>query len=228
MFSAQPFSGSGASLYLASGVTDPGENAIQFRKTRLFGNHFLRGPETAIGSTGITKTNRIDSVSDPTAEFSLSLTGYENKTLRLQVRTFKDDVEAEHNFRSAVVVIDGAGEDDTGILGTATLLSAQKRAGGIVRLRFIYNKALTGHQPDTFTAMRTAGPTSPADVPITALDAPRVTYEIDTPALTDAGTYTYKIQASVGLITADVLTGISITADASGPPAPTSGTAIPY
>ncbi len=49
--------------------------------------------------------------------------------------------------------------------------------------------------------------------------------EIDTPALLDSGPYTYKIQASLSAVTDDVLTGVSVTADATGPDAPASATA---
>jgi len=183
---------------------------------------FTAGTETTIGGTNINKTARIDSVASPTKQFSVDTTALANTTVEFQVRTFKDDVENESNFRPLTLSFDGSGADVTSIRGSAVFLAAEIRAGGVVRLRFRYTPARSGLQPTSFTAIRTAGPSSPANATTDASTRP-ATYEIDTPALLDSAPYTYKIQAVSGSTTTDVLTGIVFTADATGPTAPTHG-----
>lgn len=203
-----PFTGEGASLYLNG----------QFRKLRVDCGICTCGPE----SRDVDKTARVAFALDPTASITYSTVGLESATTVYQVRTFKDGVENESNFRPLTVTLDADGADATAILGTATFYSTENRAGGIVRILFRWNSALSGIQPNTFTAIRTAGPSSPANATTSAIGGGL--YSIDTPALLDTAPYTYKIQASYGATTADVLTGIVFTADATGPTAPTNGT----
>lgn len=223
----RPFNGTGASLYIGSGSPDPGPESVLFRRHRLARGRFLQGPESTIGDTGVNKTARVASVNDPTDEIPYTLpAGLASQTVYVQVRTFKDDVENETNFRPLRMELDGSLEDATAIHGTALLLDYEPLAGGIVRIRFVWIPARTGVQPTQFVAVRTAGPTSPANATVAATLRGH-TYEIDTPALSDSAPYTYKIRAENGATTLDVLTGIAIQADATGPTAPTSGTASP-
>jgi len=140
----------------------------------------------------------------------------------LALRTYKDGFENE-DLTIKTVTLNASGEFDASLAGTATLLSTQQRDGGVVRIRFSWEN--TGSlTPTSIKLIRTAGPTSPADQ--TYAYVGDGTYEIDTTALSDASAYTFKIQMVVASpsTTADVLTGISVTADATGPVAPT-GTA---
>lgn len=208
----RPFAGEGASLYAHP----------EYRNLRIDPGLCLVGAETTIGGDNINKTARLDSVAHPVDEFAIDSTLYASSEVTWQVRTFKDDVENETEYRPTTVEYDGSGADVTPILGTAVFVASEIRAAGIVRIRFRWTASRSGTQPTQFLAIRTAGPTSPANAAVTA--AGTGLYYIDTPTLSDASAYTYKIQAKNGSVTADVLTGISFTADATGPTAPTSGT----
>lgn len=225
--SHRPFQGQGASLYIVSGSTDPGPDAILFRRQRLAAP-FLQGPESTIGGTNTQKTARVGSCANPTAQIAYTLPGsLANKIVWLQVRTFLSDVENESNYRPARVALNGSLAAPGSIDGTAELLNQEQRDGGVVRIRFRWVPATTGTQPTQFTAIRTAGPTSPTNV-VADVEASESIYELDTPALLDSAPYTYKIQAAAGALTKDILTGITINADATGPTAPTSGSATAY
>lgn len=228
-FNDQPFTGQGASLYASIGA------AVQYRNVRLVGRgrrrarkHWIKGTtgNHDIAADSVLKTARVASVTYNTAEITFALpASFASQTAIFDVRHYKDDVENEvSNYRTASVELDSSRDPVTAIHGTAELLSQEPRAGGIVRLRFLFKPALDGVQPTQFVATRTAGPSSPADATVaySPLSGGRV-IEIDTPALSDASAYTYTIRAENGATTKNLLTGISVTADASGPPAPISG-----
>lgn len=165
------------------------------------------------------KTTRVDSVSSPASDITVPENpDWLSEAISIDIRTYKDNVENEStNWKT--VTLDGGGDPVIGLLGSATFLSADQRVGGVVRLRFVWIPEGTGLQPTSFTAIRTAGPTSPANaVKLAAVG--RQLLEIDTPALSDSAPYTYKIQAANGAVTRDILTGIVFTADATGPTAP--------
>lgn len=227
-FNDRPFSGSGASLYATVG------DAVVYRGLRVLQSSRMRrrngwikgtGGRHDIAASSVLKTTRRDSVASPDAEFAYTLpAAFASQTVQFDVRQYADDIEnTTDNFAVATITFDAGLEDDTGIVGTATLLTTEPRAGGIVRIRLIYNENSEGVQPTVFRASRTAGPTSPAAT--TASYAPGQRFvEIDTAALSDSAAYTFKVTAenAGGTVTADVLTGITITADATGPAAPTS------
>lgn len=213
MYNHQPFTGQGVSLYITTGTT------VKYRRLRLIAGSILRGTEFDCGASSVLKTARLTSAVSPVASFSVAKATYAGTTISIDVRQYKDGVENE-TVGYQTITLDGSGDPVAAINGTATLLSTEQRDGGIVRIRFVWLPALTGLQPETFTAIRTAGPTSPANVDYTA-GTGRQLIEIDTPALSDASPYTYKIRATSGATTSDVLTGISVTADATGPTAPT-------
>lgn len=218
IFNHQPFTGAGVSLYVTAG------SSVQYRNKRLIHGSILRGTEFDCGATSVLKTARKTFAASPVS--SISYTVAPSATYAVDIRTFRDNVENEtDNYRTRSITLDSGGDDTSTIQGTATLLDYEKRDGGIVRLRFLWEPSADGVQPDTFTAIRTAGPTSPADIAVTVTAGIRTVVEIDTLALSDASAYTYKIQASLSAVTADVLTGISVTADATGPTAPTGVTA---
>ena len=208
IYTAAPFAGQGASLYVSIGTT------VQYRDLSLdFGTSLGTLPD-------VTKTTRVDSVSSPAAGITFAIDpAWLGQTISVDVRTFKDDVENEStDFQT--IVLDGSGDETSTIDGTAELLDTDIRDGGVVRIRFTWTPGLTGLQPSTFTAIRTAGPTSPSNIVYTA-GTGRQVIEIETGTLSDASAYTYKIQAASGATTLDVLTGITFTADATGPTAPT-------
>lgn len=214
VFSHQPFIGQGVSLYVSIGT------AVRYRRLAAMCGHMVHGAEIDFSSGPVAKTARIDSAASPVTSITPAWNSdWEDETVSVDIRTYKDGVENEStNWRT--IDIDGTGDSPATISGTAVLLGLQQRDGGIVRIRFAWQPAFTGLQADTFTAIRTAGPTSPADVEYVA-GTGRQLIEIDTPALSDASPYTYKIQAASGATTLDILTGITVTADATGPTAPT-------
>jgi len=230
VYQHRPFQGSGTSLYATVG------SAVQYRNFRVFravrGSHSAWIKGTAgnhdIAAASVPKTARRTSVSDPTEELTWDLPAeFASQTVTFDVRRYDTDVENEtQNWRTAAVELDANRDDATEILGTATLLNQEVRAGGIVRLRFTYHPHRSGVQPTVFAAIRTAGPTSVVESTVTVAAGTRLV-EIDTPVLSDASPYTYKLQArnSSQTITKDLLTGISVQADATGPPVPTAGVA---
>ena len=218
IFNHQPFTGSGVSLYVTAG------SSVQYRNLRLIHGSILRGTEFDCGGTSVLKTARNTFAASPVTAITATIDP--SDTYEVDIRTFRDNVENESdNYRTRSITVDGSGDDTSTIQGTATLLDYEKRDGGIVRIRFMWEPAADGVQPDTFTAIRTAGPTSPANASVTVDAGVRLLVTIDTPTLSDASAYTYKIQASLSAVTADVLTGISLTADATGPAAPSGVTA---
>lgn len=220
----RPFATQGASLYVWAGSPDPGADAGVFRKLRCASRRTTNLSESSCGSAaGVAKTNRVDFIADPIAEFSYTIpVGYYSSTVYYQVRTCVDDVESEHNFRPTRTDLDGSGDDATEIVGLTQLLDYERRDGGVVRIRFAFTPSLDGLQPDTLKAVRTAGPTSPADVEITYEPGTRI-FEIDTEELDNAGSYTFKIVGVSGATETDLLTGIAVTPDAAGPSAPING-----
>lgn len=226
--SHRPFEGEGASLYV---TTDTDKFYRRLRvlpglARRRRRRHWCKGSGGAVNiAEGITKTPRVASVEAPTASIDYALPAeLADLDVYFDVRTFKDDVENESTqYRTARRVLDENLDDVTEILGTAVLLAQEPRDGGVVRLRFRYESVPDGVQPTDFTAVATAGPTAPADATVT-WDGNRI-IEIDTPALDDSAPYTYTIRGENGETTRDLLTGIVVQGDASGPPAPTAGTA---
>jgi len=215
VFTAQPFDGSGVSLYASVG------NAVQYRRLKLVTKIQPRQLPS------IAKTTRVAAAADPATEIEYTLpAALVNQTVTYDVRRYQDDVEnITDNAFTRTVTTDSSGDDVTTIIGTAELLNTELRAGGVVRLRFRYDHSESGLPPVTFAAVRTAGPTTPDDAEATYIERQQI-YEIDTPALPDdSGAYTYKITATNGATTVDLLTGITFTPDASGPSAPSSGTA---
>ncbi len=230
-YNHHPFAGSGTSVYATLGTT------VQYRRLRVLGL-YARGTRRgrikgragvhAIGAGSITKTARVTSVADPGNQAVLnSSSAWSGQTVAFDVRRFADHVECEtDNYRTLLVTYDANLNEQTEIRGSATLLSIEPRSGGVVRIRFRWQPASDGIAATRFRAVATAGPTSPTDAVVSWDDAqqvPRI-IQIDTPALSDAAPYTYKIVAanSDESVTADVLTGLAVQADATGPPAPSS------
>lgn len=233
-FTDRPFEGEGASLYATIG------SRVVYRALRVLptSRHRRRragwikgeGGRHDIATDPVAKTSRRAKLDSPDDEFAYTVPAeFASQTVRFDVRQFKDDVENESdNVGTAGVTFDSGLDDDTGIIGLATLLAVEQRAGGVCRIRFAYDASPSGLQPDSFTASATAGPTSPAGVNEPYVAGVRV-YEIDTPPLSDTAPYTYRIMAAHNATfnLAFILTGINVTADASGPDAPT-GTAEAY
>lgn len=215
----KPFSGDGVSLYANAG------NAVTYRNKRVLVGTPIRGSGgTYNPGTSMTKTARVASAASPTEEIAWNIpSAFASGNVAMNVRRYKDNVENETSYGEQIISLDGSLDPVDTIQGTATLLTLEKRDGGVVRIRFAWAPAADGVTATKFTAVRTAGPTSPADATVTITDETLI--EIDTPALSDASTYTFKITAanSDDSVTKDVLTGISVTADATGPVVPIQG-----
>lgn len=224
-----PFAGEGVSLYAAQGST------VQYRRPIFFGGNslgkrklggVLRLPtDSRISSSEdldvpLPRTLRVASAASPDVSLDYAVpVGWYSGNVALNLRTFKDGIENE-DISVSVVTLNGSGEFDASLAGTAVLLGTEQRDGGVVRIRFSWKNTGT-LTPTSIKLIRTAGPTSPADQ--TYAYSGDANYTIDTTALSDASAYTFKIQMVVSSpsTTLDVLTGISITADATGPTAPT-------
>lgn len=218
----KPFDGDGVSLYANAG------NAVTYRHKRvLVGTPIKGGGGTYDPGNSMTKTARVASAASPTEQIAYSLpAGLASGNVAFNVRRYKDNVENTTTYGEQVYTLDGSLDPTDSIYGTATLLATENRDGGVVRLRFSWAPSADGVTATKFTATRTAGPTSPADATVT-ISTGQTLIEIDTPALSDASAYTYKITAanSDDSVTRDVLTGITFTADATGPVVPINGVA---
>lgn len=171
------------------------------------------------------KTTRVAFVEDPETEIVYELpAAMLGQTVKFDLRRFAIDVEAVNdNYQTRTVAVDGDGEDETSILGTAYLLGTSLLTEGRVKVDFVFTASTSGVQPARFELRRTAGPSSPAAGIALANSLTNATgpYSITSPELLDTSAYTFKITAVNGSTEADLITGIVVTADASGPPAPT-------
>lgn len=216
-----PFSGQGVSAY-AAGL---------YRNLRLIPQRpFLRQGDTyTVGSTNVTKTARIASTTGTAGDevtLTPDLSAYNNGTVDIDVRHYKDDVECE-TVHPITVTLDVSGDSEDTINGAYTLLDTEVRTGGIVRVRFHWTEATNGLVVEQFVLSRTAGPTSPTDVTETASGSG--IYEIDTAALSDASAYTFDVIAeNTTESVSRTLGSVTFTADATGPGAPSSVTAEAY
>ncbi len=215
---SEPFSGQGVSLYVSIG------NTVQYRKHSMLGSCLLRGSERDIG--GVTtdpKTERVAFELSPVTTITFPEDpAWLSQTISVDIRTFKDGVENE-TVAPRQITLDGSGDSVSEILGTATLLEVQIRDGGVVRIRFLWEPSLSGIQPTEFRLVRVSGPSSPSAVVYAVTTGTAVaTIEIDTAVLLDSSGYVFKITAANGATIADVLTGIAVQADATGPSEPTA------
>lgn len=218
MYAHRPFDGDGYSLYATIGST------VQYRNRRLLCKQ-LGSAELDFGATNVTKTARQGTI---TAGGTWTIpAAYQSQTVTFDVRRYKDDVENNtYNYRTATVAIDGSGDLTTAINGTGTHINTEVLAGGIVKISFRYYKADNGVQPTLYRLTRTAGPTAPTDVTVTkTIVVPSEVITFTTGALSDSSAYTFKIVAENDSTTKDLITGLSVTADATGPTAPSTATA---
>lgn len=212
-----PFDGNGVSLYADAGET------IHYRRPAVMNGRLIPSGSSKLRQNPIPRTERVAFVLAPETEIPYTIPeGWADETVTLQVRTFRDGVENEAIDGTKTFALDGSGVPVTDITGTAVLLSTRKMDGGVVEIRFQWYEG-SGLPADTFQLIRTAGPTSPSNIVFDASGSG--VYAVETAALSDASAYTFKIRAVNGSTTKDVLTGISVTADATGPSAPTSGSA---
>lgn len=214
LFVARPFQNAGTSLYVAPGET------VAYRNTRLFGGSQLQGESFPFG-TSIPKTARVAVVADPAAVINWPVPPeLAGQTITADLRTCKDDVESDmDNSGAATILLDGSGDPVATIDSGVAFLSTRQLTGGLMLFRFAWYPG-TGMLPDTLALVRTAGPTSPATVGVPAPQDPG-TVEITTEALDDSAPYTFKLTAVAGDLETDLVTGIVVQADSSGPPAPT-------
>lgn len=219
MYNDHPFTGDGYSLYATIGST------VQYRNKRLLCGNPLGTAELDFGATSVLKTARQGTI-EAGGTWTIPA-AYQSQTVTFDVRRYKDDVEnATYNYRTATVAIDGSGDLTTAINGTGSLIKTEILAGGIVKIFFRYYRADNGVQPNLYRLTRTAGPTAPADVTVSrTIVTPSDVITFTTGALSDSSAYTFKIVAENDSTTKDLITGIAVTADATGPTAPSTATA---
>ena len=235
LFTARPFTDDdtattlsgvgGASLYVSSGPAGSLPPAIAARNYRTL----TPGSQPAkLGNlVANTKTTRVATVTEPTAQFP-AVALDPDKAYRLQVRTWKDDVELPTIFGERLINTDSSTELETEITGAGYLIRTELCQGGGVKFWFAYNEAVEGLQPVDFVLSRQSGPTSPDDV-VTKFYPRKRRYSVEVAGLQDAGAYVFRISARNGATTklidnapASGLYDIAVTADASGPPAVSS------
>jgi hypothetical protein len=227
-FFHRPFEGNtiGAALYASA----PGSSTVVYRNRRAFAP---RGPFIGIGSAfplGGTHVQKTAALAFATSPGQISITpptGWQNETVYLNVRTHECDCENEQIAGARQFSFNGSGVIDNAILGTANLILSQKQDAGGWLFSFTYLPSSDGAQPTQFNLIRTAGPTTPATVSTNYVAGQR-TFSLAVAGLTNAGAYTFKIQAQNGATTKDLLTGLAIMADSAGPPAVSGLTAVEY
>lgn len=217
----RPYQGDGVSVYAQVGTS------IDYRKPRIFD-----GPPLRLGDPDdyqdFPSTQRVGSESDPTETHDFSIPASwlpgvgETEQVAFDVRRFRNDVELPSEG-PVVVEIDENGDEVTYIDGTAELLSTTLLAGGDVRLRFRYYASDNGTAPEEFRMTRTSGPSSPSDQTV-AYSSTKKIYEITFESLSDASAYEFDLiaEANSGAVTKTLISPITFTADASGPPAVSS------
>lgn len=134
-----------------------------------------------------------------------------------QVRTYQDDHENETVYRAQRLVTDGDGNDATPVVGTARIVSIEKRDGGGMRLSWSWTPSRDGVQPTSFTVSKSSGSGSISPVSV-ILSGERI-YQADVIGLTDGVAYTFQLDAVRELVSTTLISGIAFTGDNAGPPA---------
>lgn len=216
VYNHRPFAGGlGAALYV--GIGSP-EN-IRYRRGLVpNGCDFaLWGPESDFGGEIVKKTRYVETIKSPTAQFSYTIpAAYYGEEIYFQVRTHQADIENESIYRPQALQTDESGNGVNEIRGSGRFLRVEKRDGGTLRFRFVYDSVRDGLQPSQFVITKTAGPGSVDPVAVTHTG--KRTYTLDVPSLADATEYTFQLTAENGSTTA-VLDTTTATADSAGPPA---------
>lgn len=223
-----PYDGSlGASLYAAAvdPLTDPGPTAIEFRRNRILdsADGVISNVDGMydLGASSVPKTPAIASVDSPDAEIRYAIpAAWHEKTIWANVRTHAEGYENETIYRPRRVTLDAAGDDDTGVFGTATIIDLEKRDGGGLRVRFAFADSRNGATPTGFTLTKTTGTGTIAPGTVAYTSDARV-YEIDVTGLTDSVAYTFTLSATHAGGSTDLVAGIAFTGDSSGPGAVT-------
>lgn len=211
LFSDKPFASEGYSLYVNAG------DRVQYRNQRLLVGLSL-GPQPA------GKGARVGTIT-PGGTYELPA-GFAGEDLVFDVRHFKDHVEnLSDNYRTARVSVDGSLDPVDGIRGSASVISQEIIAGGRVRIHVRYFPTRDGVQPDTFRLTRTVGPTTPVDTVLSVTVLRPAVLTFLTAVLSDAAPYTFTLRAENGAVAQDLVTGLSVTADATGPTAPSEASA---
>lgn len=222
-FIHRPFQGRGASLYVGIGATS---DAIVYHKCRVMGGQWTKGPGGFTIAQGLSKHCFVAQTDENTPQFDYTFPpAWNGERVWIQVRTFWNDTELPVTHGAVAIDVDLGGELDTPINTTGTIIAADKRDGGVYRIRCRIQLAIDGLQPDTLLIRKTAGSGTLADVTTTLRSGVRY-YELDTAALTNAGSYTFALIAQNGSAEQQLDT-ITFTADAAGPAAPTGLTLTP-
>lgn len=212
----RPFAdGLGAALYV--GIGSPLN--IKYRRGLIPNgcDIALWGSESDFGGEIVKKTLYVETIKSPTAEFTYTIpAAYYGEEIYFQVRSHQADIENESIYRPQALQTDSSGNGVNEIRGSGRFLSVEKRDGGTLRFRFVYDSVRDGLQPSQFVITKTAGPGSVDPVAVTHSGLRN--YELDVPSLADATEYTFQLSAENGSTTV-VLDTITATADAAGPPA---------
>lgn len=235
IFDQRPFAGGrGASLYIGDGdpLADPGPGCIAYRR-----NTILDGADSLVpyldevldlGAASVPKTLAVAQVEEPVDELPYTIPAeLFDRVVWAQVRTFQDHVENESIYRPRRIVLDGSGDVENRILGSAAVVQKLALDGGGLRVDFVWTSVRDGTQPIQFALVRTAGPTSPSTATVLAVAGQR-NYSITITGLQNAGAYTFRLDAEAGLVADTLISGITFSADAAGPPSVSGVTATEY
>lgn len=221
----RPFQGGpGISLYVGT----PAATAIRYRRFKAVCPGVPWRPVSTEtidpGAATVPKCRRVGSVTSPTTSIDYTLPAeLVNVPLAVNVRTYQNDYENESIYRQVITSTDSGGDGVDSILGSALILSVNKRDAGGVLVRFVYTAARDGLQPDQFALVQTSGPGSLDDA---VIDSTSRENSIEITGLTDGATYGWRLEARNGAVTANLGT-VSFTADATGPADPTGVIAVP-
>lgn len=226
-FTDRPFEGEGLSLYATAG------QRVQYRNLRVLGTCSKQRSRTGwikagtnhnLAAASVLKTARrgfLEAAAGATVSPTLDLTQFPELAggaVAFDVRHFREDVENETDNAGIVRAdVDGAFLEVLEIRGVAQLIATEVRAGGVVRFRWRWIPADDTTPPEQFRWLRTAGPTLPPDFVVASFGAGL--YELDSTPLADSAPYTFMLRAEVGIVSLDLLSGVTVQADASGPPA---------
>jgi hypothetical protein len=207
------FSGTGESIYVNTGTT------VKHRRIRVSNRKAIR-TDASLPTRLTLRNKKVTSGTSTTVNIASLVPGSGTQQIAVDVRPYASNIELitdQNGIR--VITINSSGDGTDTIQGTATIISKTKYAGGIVRVKFRYTPSAQGVQPISFRLTRTAGPSSPTSTSVFYVSGQGL-YEISTNILLDSSAYTFKLEGVRNSITKDLVTGISITADATAPSAP--------
>jgi hypothetical protein len=221
---AGPSGTGGAALYLTEDASGQNPDPIEFRRLR-----FVASGGISLRRSARSKTTAVSLITEPTKQFTRAVNA--NSTYRIQVRSWRDDVENPQFYGEQVLVVDAHGDSKPLLDGHGYVTEIQKRQSGGMRVTVTWVSENTATAPETLTLTRVSGPTSVADVVKQWSESNRQ-YVFTATGLQNAGSYVFRVVAARGSFTVrakrsfgESATDFTFVADGAGPRAVTGLTA---